>query len=332
MRPFLLSLVVWPIFVLILLVAAIFLWMLVAHMVDTEIGWGIVPLGGLSLFFSTLSVYTLKTAVSDLREKWAQVQAGLGQGMSEAMALATAPAIVTPWGAVGQLLLVVYLFTVHPLWQARIEQAGEGSGRDALSLGLIVLAIGLEHWGCDGLLRSLPARVSGRKASLALGWLALFVLRVGFLFLFLQIGLAGVAGYLGNGVTPAVTVLEVLGVTVIMLKEAWLFRRVGRRSADAEIPPVLFEAAHWLGTLAMVAMVEVYYFDAPFQGSGRSLILALTALPIFLLMTFTPIWAVLQFPHLVRHLHARTTIRQEIAWWGSTLALFVAVGERVFWS
>jgi hypothetical protein len=283
------------------------------------------------LFFSALAVYALKGAVSDLREKWAEVQAGRAQGTPEAMALATAPAIVTPWGAVGQLLLVVYLFTVHPIWQARLEQAGEGSGEDALSLGLILLAIGLEHWGCDGLLRSLPARVSGRNASVAIGWLALFVLRVGFLFLFLQIGLAGIAGFLGSG-AAAMTVIGLVGVTVLMLKEAWLFRRVGRRSADAETPPVLFEAAHWLGTLAMVAMVEIHYFDSPFQGVESNLMLALTALPIFLLMTFTPIWAVLQFPHLIRHLHARTTIRQELAWWGSTLALFVAVGERVFWS
>ncbi len=45
---------------------------------------------------------------------------------------------------------------------------------------------------------------------------------------------------------------------------------------------------------------------------------------------FTPFWTVLQFPHLVLHLSARTTLRPELAWWGSTLAVYVAVPQRLW--
>ena len=321
MRAFLFALILWSGFVAMLCGLSIALWGGVLYYFGKGI-WGNVALFlVLACALSWFALWSAHGAFVSLREKWSHVNRARDPGPIEGQALVGAQVMASPWGVVGQLLLVVYLFTLHPLWVERL-MPGTDQGGDWLTFLLVLGAIALEHWGCDGLMRSLPRWNSYPRLEVCVLLGLLFLVRVTFLIFFLYFGLSW-------QLDQSDTLWRNLGLlvwaalcSVIFWKETRLFRRIFKRSVEAQKPSFLIEAAHWLGTLAFYGMIE------PLLLSQQETMLFAAGVTAFII--FTPFWGILQFPHLIRHFMTKTTIRQEFAWWGSTLAVFIAVTER-FW-
>ena len=319
MRAFLFALILWTGWVVFFCVCAFFLWGAVLYYFGKDTGADTAVFLLLACGVSWFVIWSTRGAFVDLRERWARVNQARDPGPIEGQALVGTQVMASPWGAVGQLLLVVYLFTLHPLWVERL-MPGTGQGGDWLTLLLVLGAIALEHWGCDGLLRSLPRQNSHPGLLGGVLLVLLFIVRVTFLIVFLYCGLSWQLDQLGEQWDVLIWAALCAAIT---WKESWLFRRIFKRSVEAQKPSFLIEAAHWLGTLAFYGMIE------PLLLSQR-LETMLFGAAVVVFIIFTPFWGILQFPHLVRHFMTKTTIRQEFAWWGSTLAVFIAVTERLW--
>jgi len=332
LRRFIVAILFWGAFTLGALFGAGFcVWMVIYNSSNGE--WSSAAfMAGVGLLPSTFFVWTLKNGRLDLKERWAQVQASNDAVLDGGVALVATSAIPSPLGATGQIGFVIYLFTLHPLWITRVRASIESNQHDWITLLIVVTALALEHWGGDGLLRTIPRPPAG------LGTLPTMVhglsrmARMGFMTCFLGMGLAA-AGILqvedsalvNNGRTAGI----VMGILLLMMtREAWLGTRFGSRSVEPQRPRITHEVAHWLGAILMYAVVEVLLFsDGPMrdlEGGWFSVAAGAGILfPIF--------WIPLQLPQFIRHLASTSTIRQELSWWSGNAMVIVAVGQR-YWS
>jgi hypothetical protein len=287
----------------------------------------------LGLLPSAFLWWLVKHGGADLKVRWGRLQASSDTQDVASTGLVGIQAIASPLGAVGQICFVIYLFTLHPLWTARIRASLDSAHDNWLTLIVVVVALGLEQWGGDRLLRTIPRPDGGLGDAAGLLHGLSRVVRVGFMAYFLGMGLAA-AGLLqvdatgklaNNGTTAGIG----MGIVLLMLgREAWLAMRFSTRSVEPQPSHVVHETAHWLGVILMYAMVEILLFgDGPMrdvQGGWAAAFFSTAILfPIF--------WVPLQLPQFLRHLTSASTIRQELAWWGSTAMVLLAVGQR-FWS
>lgn len=306
-------------------------WMTYYYLTQGEAGTALMLLG-VGLLPSAFLWWLVRNGGADLRARWARVEASSDPVEVTGAGLLATQAIASPWGAVGQLCFVLYLFTVHPIWTAQVRASLQVDQRDWLTLLVVVCALGLEQWGGDGMMRALPRPGGGLGTVPGLLHAISRMARVGFMACFLGMGLVA-AGLLqvdatgalvNNGATAGIG----MGVLLLMVgREAWLAMRFSTRPVEPQPAHTAHEAAHWLGAILMYAVVEILLFgDGPMrhvEGGWVATFFSATILfPIF--------WVPLQLPQFLRHLTSATTIRQELAWWGSTVMVLLAVGQR-FW-
>ena len=232
-------------------------------------------------------------------------------------------AIASPGGSWAHLLFLLYVLVMHDPWVARIEGLQGQQGVDWLTLGMVLFVLVADHVGTRAMLMSLS------KGAISFGMVFVGILRGVLLMVFCCVG-AVAANWVTlkpeGGLTETAGAVAGAFVLVIMVKEAWLWVQVTSRSDAVQKTPWVGEIAQWIGAVGIYALVEVLLFSAPAVGSQPAAPVSLFAS----LVLFSFFWVPLQMPQLIRHFSSRTSVMQELSWWGTLVAVYASVG-RQFW-